>query len=314
MSKLGGPLLGLAVLAVCFGADDTGPEQRMRLAIAAQNGGDLAKAEDLDRQALAIFEENGQLTSPTGLTCLINLGVVLSLEGKLAAAAETDGRALALARAQPPGALLAAALNGLGNVLVKEKHNKQAEATFREAISVWRNLPGPVRPELASSLANLGALLGSQHNWDEATMLLDEALKIEEQTRRPDDPQIAVNLNDQAGLFFARKRYPEAERLLVRAKTILENQSTAPSTTLGEVLANLGEICRLQKRLPESREYFSRGLAILNNSWGASDPRLLVWLGGYAALLRTLEDFTSAETLEMQAMRIKITEALHKTG
>lgn len=309
--------ISLLVSGVCFGADaaapDSGANALMAAAVSAQNAGDLARAEKLDREALDTFARAGTSSSAEGLTCLINLGVVLSLEGRLREAEEADRNALAILKTQPVGAELAGAWNGLGSVLSKTGRAKGAESAFRTAIGIWKNLPGPVHPQLSSSLANLGTLLASQRRWSEATQLLNQALEIDTQVLPPGDRRIAIDLNDQAGLYFTRKHYREAEQLLLRAKAVLDHQPSS-DTTLGEVLANLGEVNRHENRLTESRANYAAGFAILTKAWGQYDRRLLVWLGGYAAVLRATEDYTEAEKLDVQATRIKLNEGLRKSS
>ena len=313
--------ISLLSAACCAAQTEDGPTARllMGIAVSAQESGDLPRAEKLNREALAAFAAQGASDGRDGLRCLVNLGVVLSMEGKFADSEQIDRIALAKLRAQPLSEDYAAALNGLGNALAKRGRAKEAAEAFRQAIAIWERLLGSNHPNLASSLMNLGSLLAAEHRYGEAEALMDRALAIDARNFSADHTRIAIDLNDEAGLLLDRKQWAEAERLLLRAASILEQSALLsngrPSNaTLGEVWANLGEVYRRERRLEESRDYFERGIKILDLQWGSTDPRLLVWLGNYASVLRSFEEYTEAGKLELQATRIRVIEARRRAG
>jgi tetratricopeptide (TPR) repeat protein len=283
------------------------PRVLAHMAGLAQDMGNLPRAEELSRKALADFGANGSLDSADGLATLVNLGALLAAEGKFAEAEATGRRAVAVYRTHPPGSDYAASLNALGNVIATRGRPKEAEPLLREAVSVWEMVLGPDHPSVASGLMNLGAILQARHRYGEAAAFMSRAAGIDASNLPPDHPRIAVDLNNQASLLVARKRYREAEELLLRSAAILEQR--LPAVELGQILANLGDVYRLEKRLPESRENFARGIQILVAAWGPLDPRLLTWLDNYASVLRASQEYTEAGKLELQATRIRVIEA-----
>jgi len=288
------------------------PEVLSHMAGLAQDRGELPRAEELMREAVAAFRADRSLESSDGLLSLVNLGAILASEGKFAEAETTERSALAVYRAQPPGPDYASALNTLGNILAISGHPKEGERLLREAVAVWETALGPDHPSLAPGLMNLGVLLHARHRDGEAQVFMDRAARIDAGNLPANHPRVAVDLNNQAGLLIARKRYREAEELLLRSVAILE--SRAPGADLGQILANLGDLYRLEKRLPESRENFARGIKILVAEWGPLDPRLLPWLTNYASVLRAAEEYTEAGKLELQATRIRVIEARRRAG
>ena len=290
------------------------PRLLIHMAALAQDRGDLPRAEELIREAVAGFRADGSSESPDGLVALVNLGAILASEGKFAEAEAAERSALGVYRTQPPGPDYATALNTLGNVMAISGRPKEAEPLLREAVSVWENLLGSDHPSVASGLMNLGTVLQARHRYDEAEALMNRASRIDARSFPANHPRIAMDLNKQAGLLMARKRYREAEEFLLRAAAILDQRLTNADPELGQTLANLGELYRLEKRLPESRENFARGMKILIAAWGPLDQRLLTWLDNYASVLRAAEEYTEAGKIELQATRIRVIDARRRAG
>jgi hypothetical protein len=52
-------------------------------------------------------------------------------------------------------------------------------------------------------------------------------------------------------------------------------------------------------------------LKILEQAWGRDNPQLLSDLQSYALVLRARQDYADAAGVDAQAMKIRVTQALH---
>ncbi len=127
----------------------------VRLAVAAEEEGDYAEAERLDRQALPLLQRLG----------------------------EADGADGALVK------------GGLARVLQWLGRGEEAEALFRETLAIQRRLEGDRGPGIAATLNNLGVLLGQRGDWKAAAPLHREALEIIRAVRGPEHPEVAAGMS-----------------------------------------------------------------------------------------------------------------------
>ena len=100
------------------------------------------------------------------------------------------------------------------------------------------------------------------------------------------------------------------EALLLQALPMLERGLPAGHVETGRLWTNLGEVRRAQRRWKEAALAYQKGLEILRSAWGPEDQRLLKWLERYAAVLRSSEEYAEAARQDMQAMRIRVANAL----
>lgn len=131
-------------------------QQAFDLAVSRHNAGDLAEAENLYRQILAI--------DPDQPKAHFNLGLVLKGLGRPTDAAESYRAALAL---DPE---YSEALSNLGNVLVDTGEPEEAVACYRKAIVL--------SPDFAEAHNNLGKALMDLGEYDEAGDHYDQALAL----------------------------------------------------------------------------------------------------------------------------------------
>ncbi len=127
----------------------------VRLAVAAEEEGDYAEAEFLDRQALPLLQRLGEADGADGA----------DVKGGLARVAQWLGR------------------------------GEEAEALFRETLSLQRRLEGDRGPGVAATLNNLGVLLGQRGDWKAAEPLHREALEIIRAVRGPEHPEVAAGMS-----------------------------------------------------------------------------------------------------------------------
>jgi tetratricopeptide (TPR) repeat protein len=196
-------------------------------------------------------------------------------------------------------------LTNIGRVLTEQGKLKEAEAAFRQAL---------LHSENAVTLSNLAGTLRLRHHFDEAAQLLQRAEAFDRQQFPKDHPRMAFHLTQRAALAMDRKHYGEAERLYLEALAIQEAHLPAGHMEIGKTRANLGEVYWQQKRTADAESSFAQALAILEKCWGRDHPNLLATIEHYAQTLRARQDFATAAALDARAMKIRITQALHRNG
>jgi tetratricopeptide (TPR) repeat protein len=291
-----------------FGGADTAESAaaRANLAGVLELQGKLDEAQQELRIALAMQERLLTAGHIALASTLDKLGLAYKLQGNLTDAERHYHRALAIHRAHSPTPQMASALNNLGAVLLARRKTRESRDALREAIAVWERLLGPDHPNVAAGLTNLALTLQARREYDEAEAAIERARVIVEARYPAGHTKIGLNLNHRASLAAARKRYAEAEILLLQAIPMLP----AGHVDLAQARINLAEVYCSQGRIAESAAMYRRGIEILVNRWGADDERLLQWLERFAVVLRAQEEYAEAAKVDLQSNRIRVVKAL----
>ena len=223
----------------------------------AEDGGELLRACELYRQALAL--------APRYAKAHINLGIALEAMGDGTGAIRSYEQVLAADPANP------AANYNLGKLVHVRGELSRAEELLTRALQG--------RPDFPEARIVLGSVLASQGKWQQARTELEEALR-----QRPDD---FGALFHYAGVLRALNRLDDARTMLQRALAIdpsnadahaaLSDVLCAQSDLAGataeleavltqrpdwaDALHNYGCILRRQLRLAEAESAFRRALA-----------------------------------------------------
>jgi tetratricopeptide (TPR) repeat protein len=283
-----------------------------------QAEGSLADAERWLRKALDIeqmdIEQGLHIPEPAWTVGTMSaLAVVYRQEGRLAEASEMYRSALAVSRdklARPDTGVL---LNDLGRVLEDQGRLNEAEQLFRQAVAASERQFGPHHPDVAGGLANLGNLLSLRHKYAEAESLLRRAQEIDRKSFPEGHPRLATDLYNLATLALARKQNASAEGLYKEALKTLQSRPEADHPAdppeIGKTMAGVAEACRRQGHTEEAERYYRESLRILTRAWGAESPELLSILRSYAAVLRARQEYAEAASVDMETMRIQVTQA-----
>jgi tetratricopeptide (TPR) repeat protein len=130
-------------------------------ALSLESKGDLAAAEPLFRQAVAIAEKSLGPNHPDTAGSLNNLASLLESKGDYAAAEPLFGRALAIVETSlgPGDPRTAAALDNLAGLFEAEGNYAAAEPLYRRALSIAEKTLGPDHSTTQSIHEDLDALL-----------------------------------------------------------------------------------------------------------------------------------------------------------
>ena len=111
----------------------------------------------------------------------------------------------------------ALAADGLGSAQAHLHHYSEAEAQFRYAMNIWRDLAGADDANVAAELSNIGMMCFRTGRLEEARRDFQDAMKIDEATLGPNSAAVANDLNSLAGLASGEGQYTRAEALFLRA-------------------------------------------------------------------------------------------------
>ncbi|MDT8341698.1 MAG: serine/threonine-protein kinase, partial [Longimicrobiales bacterium] len=151
-------------------------------------------------------------------------------------------QAIEIRRGQAPVDRVAVAtdLLELGRVLRSQGKRDQAEAAYRSALTIRRDLLGPDHPAVAEALVVLGDLV---YDFDgdppAAEALYREALRIQERSLDPEHPQPIHALGSLARLLSEQGRWEESEAFY-RASLARRRRAYGPAhPTVAEGLGHL---------------------------------------------------------------------------
>ena len=251
-----------------------------------------AKAEPLDRRALAIREQQLDSGHPDVAQSLNDLALLLYYQGKYTEAEPLHRRALDIYEKQLDSGHLdvAESLNNLAMLLKAQGKYTEAEPLHRRALKIKEQQLGTEHPSVATSLNNLAVLYRNQGKYSEAEPLCRRALKIKELHLEPDHPSIATSLNNLAMLLKAQGKYSEAEPLYRRAFAIDEKALGSKHPGLAIELSNLADLLRAQGKYSEAEPLYRRAVQICEDVLGPSHPRTIKVKTNLAELLEEMNE------------------------
>src|SRR5713101_2043831 len=143
--------------------------------------------------------------------------------GHYADAETTWRRVIALRDAgAAPTPELAAALDGLGEVLRRRGRFDDAEAVLARSLALKEKALGRESEGTIPSLTALGTVARSRGRYEEAEWLYRRALALQERAAVPRPVKVGGLLGNLADLYRAQDRTAEAEDLARRALALLE--------------------------------------------------------------------------------------------
>lgn len=143
----------------------------------AWNRGDLGRSEGLSRQALALFEEAGEL--PRVAATLHNLGLVAEQRGDLVEAVDCYAASLRLREEQGDTAGAAMSLQALGGVARMQNDLKQAVALHQRSLAYERQAGN--KRGIAIALTCLGVVAIDEGDYPRAVELCEESIRLHQE-------------------------------------------------------------------------------------------------------------------------------------
>lgn len=269
------------------------------LALSYQALGDFAKAEQLFRKALPLFEKS---RIELQAICLNNLGVLYHEKGDLAKADALLRLSLELLKQNAPlrEAAYSQCLNDMAALFADMGDYSQADTFYRQALALREKYP----LEHATILHNLGLLLEKAGKPDQAVPLLQEDLKITGMIRGKEHPDYAHSLESLAYLYSTLNEYPKAEPLYRQALEIYENKRGRKHPAYARTLNNLGFLLTRTGRLSEAETALTQALMLRKDALGPNHLEYADSLDDLARLRVLQGQPQEAETLLKEVLAI----------
>ncbi len=224
--------------------------------------------------------------------------------GKYAEAIPKGAHALALREAVLGSTHLevAACLNLLGELHLRQGQYARAEPLFQRALAIREAAFGQHHPDVARLLHNLATLYRDQGLYGQAEPLFQQALAIREAALGQHHPSVAQSLSNLAALYAKQGLYGRAEALFQRALAIREAAFGQHHPEVAQSLGNLAIVFKDQGRYGQAEALIQRALAILEAVHGKHHPEVAVSLNNLAILYSDQGLYGRAEPLYQRAL------------
>jgi serine/threonine protein kinase len=179
----------------------------------------------------------------------------------------------AVAQARAPGVpreLLGDALNTLGLVQWDLRDVAQVETTYREALSIHRELYGENDLRVATDRQNLTLALRNLGRYDEALEQAQANVAIRENILGPVHPDLVRALSTLGTTLYHMGRYAEAEPILRRSVALARAVFGADHPGTATALNNLGLVLMDWHGLDEAEEIYTQIVRIDTAQLGAN--------------------------------------------
>ncbi len=188
---------------------------------------------------------------------------------------------------------LAIDINNLGKLLYNVGDYDGAEHSFRDALTIRRQL-GQEGAELAIALANLASVLSYRGTYEEAEELYRQLLTIRKEAFGPEDPRVGSILYSLGSLFYLRCEAEQAEPLLRQALAIRRDAYGDRDTRVATVVNSLGRVLFELGDLEEARRHFDKALDVRRDLLGDGHPSVALTHRDLAALALAYGDTGAA--------------------
>lgn len=267
-----------------------------------------SEAEQRYRQLLEIRERRFSANSLEVASTLVELGLMLSAQGKQAEAEPFLRRALAT-RQQRLGAahddtLVAARVLGLA--LYSQEKYAAAVPMFRQILTAFEKQFGPEDLRTAMAQRNLGMLLAySVDTALEAQRLLRRALLVQRTQLGAEHLVVVETMRTLARNLRNGTQDAEAEDLFRRVLAIRERALGPESPDLAENLFELADHLETQKKYVESETHYRRRLAILERHHQQPNLKVAMAVRSVAFILELQKRWSEAESYHRRDLDIR---------
>ena len=216
-----------------------------------------------------------------------------------------DALAVTRAAERPAGAAVAARLNDLGVVLVRQGRYDDAEAGLREALAISREVHGSRSYDAAQLAQNLGWALNTAGRNAEAEAPLREALEIYGEILEADHPRMTSARMNLAHALQETGRTSEGVAILRQVVAADRRRFGPRHDRVGTDLANLALALGEDRQFAECWTLFAEARGIYEEALGPRHPWVAVTLYSEAVMRRASGDPPGAERLARRCLEIR---------
>ena len=243
----------------------------------ARRQGQLGKAEDFLKQALAFHEKvrrtdlNSQLTHALTMLQLVQLYQQSERDQDATVLAE---RALKISERAvgPDHPVVAGQLEVVATLYEGRGRSDEGDALRKRALIINERVFGTDSIQFANSLKGLGVAYGLQGRNEDALPLLLRALEIAEKALGSDNAALFPYLSDIGARYLKVMQYDDAEHYLLRALAGLEKSPNFDPFLYGVqltgILQSLAYVYQSQGRYTEARAFLDRALPVAERAFG----------------------------------------------
>ncbi|MGI9289460.1 MAG: tetratricopeptide repeat protein [Pseudomonadales bacterium] len=188
-------------------------------------------------------------------------------------------------------------LNALGEAQRLQANHEQAEALYREAIAILRQVTNGDHSELATGLHGLAMLQRLQGDAAKAEANSREAVEIFRTVLGESHSYYTVGLNGLGLLLAYLERYEEAEPLHLRALNIQERILGKEHPYVAHTLRYLGFLAYRQRQLEAAEGYYRRALSVQKKIDGGESATVALALSGLGTVLTQRGEYEEAESV-----------------
>lgn len=275
-------------------------EYRMRLAGVVRTRGDLAQAQQILEEVLAVVER----AAPGSLAVanvLNSLGTVASGRGDLASAQACYERSLTIREKLLPDSIeVAGSLHNLGVVARNRGDLDRAAELYQRALALYRRLV-PGSADEARALNSLGVLFDARGELGRSEDHYRQALALREKLA-PESLVVAGTLTNLGIIAYRRGDLAGSEALHERALAI--RQRIAPdSPDVANSLNELGNVAQERGQLDRALDMYSRFLAVTERT-SPDGPFMGTGLRNIGEVRLARGDYVQAEAAFTRALQI----------
>lgn len=259
--------------------------------------GELAAAEPLYREALAMDQRLFRGDSPRVATDLNNLSSLLADKGDLAAAEPLARQALEMRRRLYPQdhEELAESLNNLASLENSRGDADGAVALFREALAMSRRLYPGDHPRVAGGLNNLSVVLKNSGDLAGAEPLARETLEMRRRLFPGDHPYVATGLNNLALILQERGDLVAPEALFRESLAMRRRLYPEGHVSIATDLNNLAGLLLARNEPAGAEALYRESAELYERTQGAGFWRTGIARLGLGRSLTALGRFAAAE-------------------
>jgi serine/threonine protein kinase len=206
---------------------------------------------------------------------------------------------------------LAAALNNFGYLRRTQGDSKEAEALFRETLTLSAQIPADQHYLIGLTRCTLASTLADQGKFAAALQAARDAVTEYRQTGRTDMPDFGFALTILGGFLTDKGDFAEADRSLAEAEKILRQLQSSSSLWLGDNLRNQAVSFYQQGRYAESQSKLRETEKIYLDSFGPTYDQYPTVLIFEALILNKTGKAREGEVILREAVNLR-TDSLPK--
>jgi tetratricopeptide (TPR) repeat protein len=204
-----------------------------------------------------------------------------------------------------PGPAQAVSLIDLGSAYWRVGNYEKAEATYREALAIYRKAPGTDRADLARSLNGLALVLRDREKLGEAEDTYREALTLLRGRFGENHSEVASVLSNLGVVLHGEGKLAEAETLQREALDIRRKLFGSEHPDVSNSLNNLAVVLHEKGELAEAEMKFREALEIRRKLMGDQHPAMANTLVRLAEVLSEKGKSADAESSYREALAIQ---------